>query len=220
MPPFWITWPLRKAALVPVVAIGATALGAAVGAFDLTRRAAAAVLPVRSRRPGTVAVAWSAAAVSGGGVLVLREVFFAPPVIPPPSLPVDVSVPLPSRLRNAGIVAAHTVLHYPYAFRFTGAFAAGAAAALAFVVAEKAFNARGNAAELRVPGAGNSQGGAKASPATDEQVDDSIAAVFESSPAAGPQPGTAAVDSDVAEELAELDGKGTVVKYSDDPYER
>jgi hypothetical protein len=218
MPPFWITWPLRKAALVPVVAIGAAALGAAVGAFDLTRRAVSVVLPVRKRRPGTSAVAWSAAAVSGGGVLVLRELFFAPNVIPPPALPVDASVPLPARLRNAGIVAAHTVLHYPYAFRFTGAFAAGAAAAAALVVAEKVFNAgAGNGGADPAPLTAGSRGHPSAPTVADDHFGNPTAAVLgPSEAAAGLQPDDAAL----AEDLAELDGKGTVVKYSDDPYER
>ena len=239
MPPFWVVWPLRKAALVPAgecvyvsaeamhgayrhglipslfddaVAISAVALGAAVGSFDLTKRVVASVLPAKTpRRPGSSTVAWSSAIASGSGILVLRELFFAPPVVPGPALPVDASVPLVVRLRNAGMIAAHAVLHYPYAFRFTGAFAAGSAAAVAYVLADRAFNATSRSRP--VTSAKESQ-----TPPSDDSDTEMAATVF----AGGSEPGRtlSGAEETLSVTPEELDGQGSVVKYADDPYER
>jgi hypothetical protein len=136
-----IVWPLRKAAVLPAIAIGAVVLGGTVGAFNMTHRVLSLVFPVRVRKSGSGAVAWSAAIASGSGVIAIRELFFRPPIAPPPALPVDASLPFAVRLKNAGLLAAHTVANYPYTFRMTSAMAAGSIAAVAFVIAERFYNA-------------------------------------------------------------------------------
>lgn len=104
------------------------------------------------------------------------------------------------------MIATHAVLHYPYAFRFTGAFAAGSAAAVAYVLADRAFNATSRsrpvaaAKESRNP------------PSDDTDTDE----------AEGAEPGRTLGGTEGALSVTpeELDGQGTVVKYADDPYER
>lgn len=144
IPPLWLLlWPLRQAAVIPAVLIGSVVFGGAVGAFDLSRRVTSLAFPVRTRRSGTRTVAWSAAITAGGGIVAIREFLFRPPTIPPPGLPVDASVPLVTRLKHASIISMHTVVHYPYVFRFTNAMLAGGIAGVAYVAAERMFNADG-----------------------------------------------------------------------------
>lgn len=226
MAPFWIVWPLRKAAAVPAVAIGAAALGAAVGSFDLTRSLTSMVVGrSRTSRRGTTFVATSAALGIGAGVVALREALFAPLVVPPPVLPIDGQVSMAMRIQNASIIAAHVVKHYPYRFRFTNAFVAGAAAAVAYVASEKLYNSGSTASSRPVPSSTPAAAAAAASPVDSSDADTRTTLFSEVVPsqeaplkAASSSP--ASLDPATTEILAELDGVGTVVKYSDDPYER
>ena len=225
MPPFWVTWPLRKAAVIPAVAIGAIAVGATAGAFDLTYRSASLVLSPKTRRNGTALVSWSAALISGSGILAIRELVFAPSVVPPPKLPLDSSVPLPARARNAGIVMMHTVMHYPYQFRFTNAFVVGVAAALAYAVAERAYNTGGSA--VLKDGSANSGASVK-NPASipTSQVEDvceeDTAAVFTESVRPSFDSSESSRQLNRVASLPEEDVCGTdgSVSYTGDPYEQ
>ena len=101
---FILMWPLRQAATIPALIITTTVLGAAWGSFDLSRRFTVAIVPRRAGAPPPSAVLCSATAMTcGGAVLWIREGLFAPRVIPPPALSIDVG-PLMTRAANAATI--------------------------------------------------------------------------------------------------------------------
>lgn len=160
--PWWLLWPLRSAALVPVVAVTTVVVGSAVGTFDLARKVVGASLsrPAKPRKYTGVVALGSAAAVAGA-VVAVRETVFKPFVPPPPACPEN--VPFDARVRNAAAAAAHAFAHYPYGFRFNTAMLAGAAAGAAYAGAASAFN-RGRAlakadAKAKAKSAAASSGG-------------------------------------------------------------
>jgi len=133
-------FPVRKAALIPVVGISVIGLAGWVGSFDLSRGAARMILRPASgdKRPaGTGLAAASSALLASGAVLAVREAFGKPFVPPPPSLPTDESVPLHQRLKNAGSIMRHVATHFPYKFRFMSIFVAGSASGVAYAAAER-----------------------------------------------------------------------------------
>jgi hypothetical protein len=157
VPPWWLLWPLRKAALLPAVGITFAAAGGALGSFDLAKKLSKAVLPSDPTLPagtkkaggggkgGSAAdprpplIVYLSSAAGAAAVVAVRELMFAPVVPPAPVLPVDGSVPMQARLRNAAVMALHTVVHYPYQFRFTTSFVAGTAGGVLFTLAERFF---------------------------------------------------------------------------------
>ena len=107
--PFLLSWPLRKAALIPVAAISACAVGAAFGSFDLSRRATALLLPSGAeaqQRPYTTLVSSVAATGVAAAIVSVREVLLAPAPVPPLVLPTGPSVAAMQRIRNGVAVAA------------------------------------------------------------------------------------------------------------------
>ncbi len=157
MPPFTaiLLWPLRKAAVLPAIAIGSLAAGAAFGSYDLSRRAASALVaapaPPAQQRGGTGSFAAAASLTVTALVVAAREALFAPAPVPSPRLPLDDSVPLAQRLRNAARLVVHHTRHYPLRFRFTTAFVAGAVGGFVHPLAVAHFNAGGG---MRAPGEG------------------------------------------------------------------
>lgn len=95
-----LLWPLRKAAVIPAALLSATAIGAAFGTFDLSRRSVSTLIPRHGIRAGTDSVSAAAAALSAGTVLAVREMLFAPRAVAPPHLPLE-GVPMRTRLSNA-----------------------------------------------------------------------------------------------------------------------
>jgi hypothetical protein len=158
--PAWLLWPLRKAAIIPVVGITLGAASALYGSFDLSRRVLAfAAPPHQPRRTGSNAVAYSAAAALAGTVIGAREMLFKPVIPQAPDLPLD-GVPLQVRLRNASVLAMHAVVNYPYRFRFGTSFAAGVAGAVGYVVADRLYNGPAGRGKATAAAGGAKQPGA------------------------------------------------------------
>ena len=140
--PWFVLWTLRKAAVIPAIGIGAVALGSSIGSFDLTYKVVSLVLPPpRKPQSGTKYVAASAAVAAGGIVVAIRELLpgFRPNIPPPPNVaPPDFT---PQGLKRAYALALHSVVNYPYKHRFTSFFIAGVAGGIAYLLAERAYNA-------------------------------------------------------------------------------
>lgn len=144
MVPWPVIWALRKVALVPGLAITAAALGGAYGTFDLSRRAFGLVIPApkskNNRAKGSVGVSTFGAFTAGSIVIGLREIVFKPYVPPPPSVaPPDFT---PAGLKRAYALVLHALMNYPYKHRFNTFFGAGITAGAAYVLADRAWNAR------------------------------------------------------------------------------
>lgn len=167
----WLLWPLRKVAIIPAVGLTVAAVGAVYGSFELTTGLLHLVVRVpqytvkelriqgrerieQARKAGTDAAAYSSAASTAGGLLVLGELFFKPKMPQPPTFtPVPgQSVMLSAQQKWA--LWKHFLLHYPYIFRLSSLFSAGAAAGLAYVLTEKAINRRGGASDREEAAAG------------------------------------------------------------------
>jgi hypothetical protein len=137
-----ILWPLRKAALLPAAVLGGAALGAAYGSYDLSRRAACAVIPLPppgAERPGSEPFATFTALSFTALLVAAREAVFAPAPVPTPLLPVDAG-PWLARLRNAAALVSHHTRHYPLRFRFYTAFIAGCVGGVSYPLALSLFN--------------------------------------------------------------------------------
>lgn len=140
-----LMWPVRKVALLPAVVLGGAAVGAAYGSFDLSRRAACAVVtlpPPADERPGSAPFAAFTSLTFTTLVVAAREAIFAPAPVPTPLLPVDAG-PWLQRLRNAASLVRHHTRHYPLRFRFFTAFFAGCVGGVSWPLAMAYYNSGG-----------------------------------------------------------------------------
>jgi len=139
--PWYILWPLRKAAIIPVVVLTVGVTGASFGSFDLARRGLGAFMPsAKKERKLTRVVAGGAAVTAMGAAVVVREALFPPHVPAPPSLGLSGSLPLAQLIRNATATALHVVVNYPFSHRFTTSFVAGTSGGLVYAVAAYLYN--------------------------------------------------------------------------------
>lgn len=142
--PAWLLWPLRKAALIPAIALTMGSIAASVGAINATTRLLHVFVRVPptgdgKRRRGTDVMALTAAASTATGVTAFRELFLRPRAPAAVALPID-NVSFVTRLANAGHAMAHYLFHWPYRFRFYSILHAGCSAAVAFVATERMMN--------------------------------------------------------------------------------
>lgn len=141
MAPFaaFLLWPLRKAAVVPIALISAAAGGACWGAYELTRMSVHIIAPPPRRpRDGTAAIGVGAALGAGGAITAISRVALRPLTPPYVGEPADLSL---RGLRSAAGAVRHTLVTYPYRWLVLTVFAAGSAAGVAQVFAERAYNA-------------------------------------------------------------------------------
>jgi hypothetical protein len=138
-------FPVRKAAAIPIVAIGTLSAAGLYGAFDLSRgltRLAVRPDPKEKQRPGTSAIAAGMTAVVAGGVLLTREIFSKPKMPKSPFLPMTpeqlAKLSFTSRWIQAGMTMAHVIRHYPYQFRFISVFVGGSVGGVTYALTEKA----------------------------------------------------------------------------------
>jgi len=217
--PVWtalLWWPLRKAAIIPGVAISVAGLAALVGTADLAAATVRLVLPGSGavadadKRRFSKLVSVSVAATVSGAIIAARELLLRPTVPPPPPLPVTAG-PVRDRIVNAYTVSKHVLTHYPYRFRFATAFVAGGAAGAAYAISDWAYNrgvkgGRVGDAGIVVsapPSHAAGDGSGDASDASSSAVAPSVAAVAPSVAAVAPSvaavaPSVAAVAPSVA----------------------
>ena len=140
MAPFiLILFSMRKIAMLPAATVSLLALGAAFGSFNLARKSLGLAFPPKGApRPGSDLVAGGASLTVASFLVAIREVLFAPTPVPPPALPLG-GLPLMSRLRNAALLSKHSLLHYPYRFRFVNACIAGAGAGATWACVERTY---------------------------------------------------------------------------------
>ena len=165
-----LLWPVRKAALLPAVVLGGAALGAAYGSFDLSRRAASAVVALPragAERPGTAPFAAFTSLTFTTLVVAAREAMFAPAPVPTPLLPVDAG-PWLQRLRNAASLVRHHTRHYPLKFRFFTAFFAGSVGGVSWPLAEAFYNSGGGQRRRGAAEEGSGGAGGEAAAAAPE----------------------------------------------------
>lgn len=107
MVPWFIAWPLRKAAILPIAGISFAALGAAYGSFKITKNAVLVMAPLPKGKKPSTGSTWTASAAAltfAGAIVGIRELAFAPKMPPSPDLPIE-GVPLQVQLRNATVKA-------------------------------------------------------------------------------------------------------------------
>lgn len=156
--------PLRNAAVLPAMILGGTAVGAAFGSFDLSRRAVSLLVPLPGpgkERHGTFSFASGLSFSTSMAIVAAREAMFSPVVVPPPVYPSGSNVPLFTQISNGFKVMAHTVRHYPIRFRFATAFVAGVAGGVSWPLYVSYFNSKGGRDTVevsRAEGGDNSSG--------------------------------------------------------------
>jgi hypothetical protein len=137
-----VLWPLRKVAIVPAVTIGGFFFAAYLGSAELSANATRAIFgSVRKEdsQPGTQLVATAGALSISCAFAVVREYFFRPKVVLPPTFPEKAEGM--AYLHARASLWAHYVRHYPYSYRAKTVFAAGSIAGVCYTALENRWNA-------------------------------------------------------------------------------
>jgi NADH:ubiquinone oxidoreductase subunit 6 (subunit J) len=144
-----LLWPLRKAAIIPSVAVLSGIVFAYVGAADISYTVSKILLPSKhsgtqkTDANGTQAVASSVALSLSAAIVTVRELYFKPAIAAPPTPPAAASQSFTAQMSSATASMKHFLQTYPYKFRFTSVVVAGAVAGSTYRATEVAFNRRG-----------------------------------------------------------------------------